>query len=314
MIPDQMNLYTQALEARIKVLEDENAQIKAYLTQQNPAWNMNIISQPAPTGASGTMAVSDDAFEIIGYVVASGNYANVREKPQYSSPLKGEIQHFIQGVPMMYDVYGHEEDIDRQINYATGKPYIWYKLMSGYVREDVVTFSKEKPQPILPISAARWPSPVTGYTVTNHHGVNGHKGTDLAAPMGANIVNHLDAFVLRAFDCIECNVTGDGPQSINVDRLGDGYGTFAILRYDSLSAPADAQPHLERFIFVMYAHMSDLDVTQGFPVRADSRIGRVGSTGNLSGPHLHLEVRTSDTPNVNFYSARLIDPALLFNL
>lgn len=40
-----------------------------------------------------------------------------------------------------------------------------------------------------------------------------------------------------------------------------------------------------------YAHLRRIDVTLGERVAAGDCVGRVGSTGNSSGPHLHFEVR-----------------------
>ncbi|MET9154940.1 transglycosylase family protein [Streptomyces griseoflavus] len=44
--------------------------------------------------------------------------------------------------------------------------------------------------------------------------------------------------------------------------------------------------------FSQYAHLSAISVKNGQSVGAGQRIGRSGSTGNSSGPHLHFEVRT----------------------
>ncbi|GGV65191.1 hypothetical protein GCM10010294_17850 [Streptomyces griseoloalbus] len=44
--------------------------------------------------------------------------------------------------------------------------------------------------------------------------------------------------------------------------------------------------------FSQYAHLSAISVKGGQSVTAGQRIGRSGSTGNSSGPHLHFEVRT----------------------
>jgi murein DD-endopeptidase MepM/ murein hydrolase activator NlpD len=45
-----------------------------------------------------------------------------------------------------------------------------------------------------------------------------------------------------------------------------------------------------------YAHLSTIDVQAGDDVRAGDRLGAVGSTGNSTGPHLHLEIRVDDQP------------------
>ncbi|MBB4710912.1 transglycosylase family protein [Streptomyces luteogriseus] len=44
--------------------------------------------------------------------------------------------------------------------------------------------------------------------------------------------------------------------------------------------------------YSQYAHLSAISVRGGQSVSAGQRIGRSGSTGNSSGPHLHFEVRT----------------------
>ncbi|MGW0914526.1 transglycosylase family protein [Streptomyces sp. NPDC002784] len=44
--------------------------------------------------------------------------------------------------------------------------------------------------------------------------------------------------------------------------------------------------------YTQYAHLSAISVRSGQQVGAGQRIGRAGSTGNSSGPHLHFEVRT----------------------
>ncbi len=45
-----------------------------------------------------------------------------------------------------------------------------------------------------------------------------------------------------------------------------------------------------------YGHLSEFDVEQGHQVSRGEFIGRVGSTGRSTGPHLHYEVRINDNP------------------
>jgi len=64
-----------------------------------------------------------------------------------------------------------------------------------------------------------------------------------------------------------------------VERAGEeaGYGLTIVLQH------ADG-------LETRYAHLSSLDVRVGEEVRTGQVIGRVGSTGRATGPHLHFEV------------------------
>jgi murein DD-endopeptidase MepM/ murein hydrolase activator NlpD len=45
-----------------------------------------------------------------------------------------------------------------------------------------------------------------------------------------------------------------------------------------------------------YGHLSGIDVEVGRQIARGEQIGRVGSTGRSTGPHLHYEVRINDEP------------------
>ena len=45
-----------------------------------------------------------------------------------------------------------------------------------------------------------------------------------------------------------------------------------------------------------YGHLSEILVTEGQEVEAGAPLGRLGSTGRSTGPHLHYEVRVDGEP------------------
>lgn len=76
----------------------------------------------------------------------------------------------------------------------------------------------------------------------------------------------------------------------------DGYGNQILAYHPSIDA------------YTRYAHLADITVTAGDYVEAGTIIGYVGATGNVTGPHLHLEYIPSDGAGGYVYA----DPLLLW--
>jgi murein DD-endopeptidase MepM/ murein hydrolase activator NlpD len=62
--------------------------------------------------------------------------------------------------------------------------------------------------------------------------------------------------------------------------------------------------------WVIYAHLSKLDVKVGDKVVKGQQIGLSGNTGNSSGPHLHFEMRD----NIRWSAGKDLDPAVILAL
>ena len=95
-------------------------------------------------------------------------------------------------------------------------------------------------------------SPITG-NIIMHHGI------DLAAPQGTEVLAVADGIVTEiGFDSV--------------------YGNFIIIS------------HGERWTS-LYGHLQKIETTLRSAVKSGNLIGRVGSTGQSTGPHLHFELR-----------------------
>lgn len=118
---------------------------------------------------------------------------------------------------------------------------------------------------VFPLSV---PSAISSIFGWRQHPLTGdrrfHSGVDLAAAAGTPVL------------------AADSGQVEIADWVG-GYGITVVLNHNSAQQ-------------TLYGHMSELFVRPGQWVERGTVIGRVGSTGNSTGPHLHFETRQL-TPN-----------------
>lgn len=102
----------------------------------------------------------------------------------------------------------------------------------------------------------------TGYHVAGSMWSSGyHTGVDFVVPTGTTVKAVAAGTVVSA--------AYDG-----------AYGNEVVIRH------ADGE-------YSQYAHMSQLSVSAGQTVTEGQQIGLSGATGNVTGPHLHFEIRTT---------------------
>ena len=88
-----------------------------------------------------------------------------------------------------------------------------------------------------------------------------HAGIDIGAEEGTEIKS--------AMDGIADKVSEDG-----------GYGKYIIIKNNEIST--------------LYAHCSEILISEGEEIKQGRIIAKVGSTGKSTGPHLHFEIRRKD--------------------
>jgi len=103
-----------------------------------------------------------------------------------------------------------------------------------------------------------------------------HTGIDMAVPVGTEII-----------------AVAEG--KIEPANWGKSYGIQAIQKVAGG--------------WVIYAHLSELDVKPGDQVVKGQKIGLSGNTGNSSGPHLHFEMRD----NIRWSAGKDLDPQAILN-
>ncbi|MFC4465807.1 peptidoglycan DD-metalloendopeptidase family protein [Streptomyces xiangluensis] len=119
-----------------------------------------------------------------------------------------------------------------------------------------------------PSSSSGFTMPVEGATVSTPYRMSGgmwssgyHTGVDFAAATGTS---------LKAV----------GAGTVVSAGWGGAYGNQVVIK-------------LSDGHYAQYAHLSSLSISQGQSVTAGQQVGLSGATGNVTGPHLHFEIRTT---------------------
>ena len=147
------------------------------------------------------------------------------------------------------------------------------KVISSEVTREPVTkeiYVGTKPLPVTtsPLAGTgTFIRPISGgYTSCAYGGYRGHVGVDLtmSGAYGKPV------YASAAGTVISAGWSGGYGKCVKISHA-NGYTTW-------------------------YAHMSSIDVSVGQSVYQGQQIGRIGSTGRSTGPHLHFELRKNGTP------------------
>lgn len=144
------------------------------------------------------------------------------------------------------------------------------KSKSGHAKAIAGIASGKKKEPFLggsgPALSGYFSWPVAGGIITQ--GLHGWNAVDIGASTGTAIYAAADGTVIVA----QSNGAWNG-----------GYGNYVVIQHDNGTQ-------------TLYAHMSRVLTQAGDQVSQGDVIGKVGMTGEATGPHLHFEVRGALNP------------------
>lgn len=158
--------------------------------------------------------------------------------------------------------YGEKEvnyDVYKENGIVTEKQAIAEKVLKEPVTKQVKVGTKERPRYM---ATGKFRHPFSAGLITSRYGSRSrgfHTGIDLAGSTGSPVYASDGGTVSFA------GWSGGYGKVIKINH-GNGYETY-------------------------YAHLSSINVSNGQKVAKGEMIGRVGSTGNSTGPHLHFEIR-----------------------
>jgi peptidoglycan hydrolase-like protein with peptidoglycan-binding domain len=153
--------------------------------------------------------------------------------------------------------------IDGVLGFHTDRALRRFQHWAGLGQDGVAgasTFAALRREPATCPIALEWPLEAPIGDPFGPRGTRFHAGIDLLAPSGTAVRAAAPGRVAYA------------------GWIAGGWGKLVVVAHT-------------RRVRTMYAHLSAVAVDVGERVRTGSPIGKVGATGNASGPHLHFEVR-----------------------
>lgn len=179
----------------------------------------------------------------------------------------------------IYDAKQQYEDLAgeavevTEMHSATSTSYWWPIGSSETTKSNGKIFASGDPEAVSISSNFGYRTDPLG------RGTRFHSGVDISGGSGENSVNIIaskDGIVVYP----TADVSNDCPSSTSLSDCGGGYGNYVIIQHSDGN-------------YTLYAHMYEHSITvkAGDNVEQGQVIGKMGSSGNSTGAHLHFEVR-----------------------
>lgn len=258
-IGKEKDLYASVMIAQA-ILESASGQSGL---AQAPNYNLFGI-KGTHNGKSVSMATEEDLGNGTMYATQSG----FRVYENYEDSLNDYATLIKEGISGNSDYYAgvwksNAETYQDATKFLTGRyaTDTQYNLkLNGLIETyDLTNYDKELQGPV--ISSAGYKAPLANYTISSPYGNRGgefHRGLDMAAAQGEPIHAIKSGTILKA-------------------EYHYSWGNHVVIQHEDGTT-------------ALYAHQQRFAVQAGDVVSQSQIIGYVGSTGNSTGAHLHLEI------------------------
>ncbi len=259
-----------ALEESVKedIINDSNKNVETVDLKEQPIYELKLVNRNENTEEDKIIEkAKEDATVTYKYyeVALNNNVVETVDTSKEAEELVSEIKN--DGINENINLSIVEKYTSNSEEIKTNDLEVAKVNIENKVSETIKEIEKqeEEKNAIADINGIKLATlPVTG-TISSRYGVSSrirksnHTGLDIAATTGTPIKVMADGVVTNA------SYSGSYGNLVKVDH-GNGVETW-------------------------YAHTSKIYVKKGQEVKAGDEIAAVGSTGNSTGPHLHLEIR-----------------------
>lgn len=259
-----------ALEESVKenIINDSEKNVESVNIQEQPIYELKLVNRTENTEEDKIIEkVKEEATVTYKYyeVALNNNVVESVDTSKEAEELVSEIKN--DGIDENINLSIVEKYTSNQEEVKTNDLEVAKLNIENKVSEAIkeIEEQEEEKNAIADINGIKLATlPVTG-TISSRYGVSSrirssnHTGLDIAATTGTPIKVMADGVVTNA------SYSGSYGNLVKIDH-GNGVETW-------------------------YAHTSKMYVKKGQEVKAGDVIAAVGSTGNSTGPHLHLEIR-----------------------
>lgn len=192
--------------------------------------------------------------------------------PNNEDLIRDQINQIYDAKEQYEDLVGGYEEIEVITYDATLNSYWWPVGSSETNTVDGIVFANGDPEVVYVSSNFGYRNDPLGRGRRFHSGVDIAGGTE----GNVNIIAAKDGVVVYP----TLGVANNCPSSNSLSSCGGGYGNYVIIQHGDGN-------------YTLYAHLyqNSITVKAGDSVKQGQVIGKMGSSGNSTGNHLHFEIR-----------------------